>query len=251
MNDRWRSSRLWVAVTVVAVIGAGAAILKAFGWDWPWLVAAIAAVGAVFALPAKLWITRLEGAAKRFDERTVTLQAGALGGGRRWVRDYLDPTGLGVHRAVLPERVAAAADLPAQVSLYVRAIGARRSSGGCDRGHSCWCRATPALARPVWPSRPLRATLPAHRLLVPERTALAAAGEDMAGIRHRWACALLRLEGASRNTYGRHSRTGRSTHDTSATLTRALTGPLPAKMRRRSQHAGTLATGEIVCGILH
>jgi tetratricopeptide (TPR) repeat protein len=66
-----------------------------------WLVVTVIVVGLVVATPAKIVTTRWEARAQRAEDRRHTLTDGAVGGGRRRVRDLVDPTALGVHPAVL------------------------------------------------------------------------------------------------------------------------------------------------------
>jgi eukaryotic-like serine/threonine-protein kinase len=103
MTDRWRSWGRWLILTLLALGAAATTLLRPFGWDWPWLLAAVAGIAAVLAVPGKIMVRRIENAATSADEQGAALRIGALGAARVRVRDCVDPTELGVHRAVFPD----------------------------------------------------------------------------------------------------------------------------------------------------
>jgi tetratricopeptide (TPR) repeat protein len=171
----WRSWGRWGAATILAVLGIAATAAKAMGWGWPWLAVTGVVVTAVFALPARVLTTRIERADQQSEQHQDRLRAGVPHAGRRTVGDFSDPTELGVHRALLAQGTGATDRvLPAyivrdqhdavvaalQPSAFVLLVG--------DSGAGKSRLAFEALA----------ATVPGHRLIAPERTAMTAAIEE-------------------------------------------------------------------------
>src|SRR5262245_34879604 len=90
----------WVLAAVFAAAGTLATVFKVLGWDWPWLLIALAVVAAVLAIPNNLLLKRLERQDQRTDDHRRELAVQSVGGGRGTIRDVTDPTALGVHRAL-------------------------------------------------------------------------------------------------------------------------------------------------------
>ena len=176
MVQRWRSWGRWGAATILAVFGVAATAANALGWGWPWLAVTCVVVAAVFALPGKLLAARIERADQKVDQRRDQLRAGVLYAGRRTVGDYPDPTELGVHRALLADGADAAhRALPAYIVRDQHAAVVAQLRPGAfvlligDSGAGKSRLAFETLA----------ATLPEHRLVAPERTAVTAAVDEV------------------------------------------------------------------------
>jgi tetratricopeptide (TPR) repeat protein len=169
---------LWTAAVALSALGVAATVAKLLGWHWPWLLIALALAGAVLAQPGKLLAGRLE----RGDQRRQELSIRSVGGGRKMVRDVADPIVLGVHRAVSPvgwEPSSDAGALPTYVlrdqheplvalltpGRFVLVVG----DSGAGKSRLAW--------------ETVSAVLGGHRLFAPDPAGLAAAVEEMTGVR--------------------------------------------------------------------
>lgn len=179
---RWRSWGRWLIVTLLAVGGVSGAILKAFGADWPWLVAATAVVIAVMATPGKIFANRIESGEKRREERQQALRSGVLDSARLRVCDYTNPTELGVHRAIFAEVSKSKVHLPEFVPVYIP----RDQDGNIVRqltsGKFVLVLGDSGAGKTRLAFEAVQATVPAHRIIIPERQALSVAIDTMTEI---------------------------------------------------------------------
>jgi tetratricopeptide (TPR) repeat protein len=146
-----------VVVVVIGIVGAGAAVLKGPSW-----LVAIAVIAAAAVAP---WGKLLESRLKRDDDRRHTFQAGAL---HRRAHDYTDPTALGVHRPFPP---------------YVRRDQDEEIVTFLKQGGFILVLGDSAAGKTRSAFEALKSTYPKHRLIIPERTALAAAVDEMCTLR--------------------------------------------------------------------
>ena len=176
--------RPWIRwlIVVVGVTGTGALALKPLGWDWPWLVAALVVIAAVATPWAKVMTGQIETAIKRDDERRIALRSGLLDGGRRHMRDYSDPTDLGVHRALVPAGQETYNELPESVPLYVPRDQHEEMVKLLSSGTFVIVLGNSGAGKTRFAFEALMAALPGHRLIAPDRDTLKASIDEMAAV---------------------------------------------------------------------